>query len=188
MTWVSVSSGNGFLTICSWDVGQNGRLQTALDCELFQVRDGVSFTSAFSVPNTVPGAMLALTTDLENYTEPMYCPSILASVEPKKLRALMYFHTLLAKTHPNLNSDTHFLWASTLVTELLDAITQGRQAININPPDRPGLPLCQGESDGASLVYLLSHLSQEVFWTSAFLKSPLHVFLAGLAPQKPSLG
>lgn len=48
---VSVSFGKGFLITCSRPFGQNGSLQTFLDCELLEVRDGALFTSDFSVLN-----------------------------------------------------------------------------------------------------------------------------------------
>lgn len=52
MTWVSVSFGKSFLITYSWPFGPNSSLQTSLDCELFEVRDAVLFTSNFSVPNS----------------------------------------------------------------------------------------------------------------------------------------
>lgn len=63
---VSVSFGKGFLTTCPQPFGQNGSLQTFLDCELLEVRDGALFTSDFSVLNRVPGAVLVFTTHLKD--------------------------------------------------------------------------------------------------------------------------
>lgn len=100
--------------------------------ELFEVRDGALFTSDFSVPDTVPGAMSVLIRDLENWTEPIYCPFSLASARTRK------------EAKPPYCLFTHWqkpILISTLSFYLVHWTTgenhTRRRVVNTNPPDTP---------------------------------------------------
>lgn len=120
--------------------------------ELFEVRDGALFTSDFSVPDTVPGAMSVLIRDLENWTEPIYCPFSLASARTRKEAKPPY----CLFTHTGRSPSSFQLWASTLFTEPLEKTTRGGGLSTLTHQTHLGLPLCLGESYCASLVNVLS--------------------------------
>lgn len=65
-----------------------------------------------------------------------------------------------------------------MVTELLEKVTQDRMGTIKTHQTHLDLLHCQGESHCVLLVNLPSYLSQERFYTSTFLKSLPHLFLA----------